>query len=96
MEQSRQPDSPQDALARQLIVDVEKSDDAVALSVAAQAGAALADQVLATASTQRWRSLEQDNLAPLLFSAMPADEVLLAARATTRYRGCLLYTSRCV
>ena len=87
VEQSRQPDNPQDALARQLIADVDSSDDAVALSVSAQASVALADQALAAASTQRWRSLEQDNLAPLLFSAMPADEVLLAARATTRYRG---------
>ena len=86
-EQGRQADSPPQALARQLIADVDRSDDAVALSVAAQAGAALADKALVTASTQRWRSLEQDNLAPLLFSAMPVDELLVAARAATRYQG---------
>ena len=86
VEQSRQPDSPQDALARQLIVDVEKSDDAIVLSVAAQAGAALADQAQVTASTQRWRAIEQDNLAPMLFAAMPVDELLVAARAATRYQ----------
>ena len=85
-EQSRQPDSPRDALARQLIADVDRSDDAVALSVAAQAGAALADKALVAASMQRWRSLEQDNLAPLLFSSMPVDELLVAARAATRYQ----------
>ena len=85
-EQGRQADSPPQALARQLIADVDRSDDAVALSVAAQAGAALADKALVTASTQRWRSLEQDNLAPLLFSAMPVDELLVAARAATRYQ----------
>ena len=85
-EQGRQPDSPRDALARQLIADVDRSDDAVALSVAAQAGAALADKALVTASTQRWRSLEQDNLAPLLFSAMPVDELLVASRKATRYQ----------
>ena len=85
-EQGRQADSPPQALARQLIADVDRSDDAVALSVAAQAGAALADKALVTASTQRWRSLEQDNLAPLLFSAMPVDELLVASRKATRYQ----------
>ena len=86
-EQGRQPDSPREALARQLIADADRSDDAVALSVAAQAGAALADKALVAASMQRWRSLEQDNLAPLLFSSMPVDELLVAARAATRYQG---------
>lgn len=85
-EQSRQPDSPRDALARQLIADVDRSDDAIALSIAVQAGAALADQALVTASTQRWRAIEQDNLAPMLFAAMPVDELLVAARAATRYQ----------
>ena len=85
-EQGRQPDSPREALARQLIADVDRSDDAVALAVAAQAGAALADKALVVASMQRWRSLEQDNLAPLLFSSMPVDELLVAARAATRYQ----------
>ena len=85
-EQGRQPDSPREALARQLIADVDRSDDAVALAVAAQAGAALADKALVVASMQRWRSLEQDNLAPLLFSSMPVDELLVASRKATRYQ----------
>lgn len=81
----QQAGSPQDALARQLIADVDKSVDALALSVAAQAGAALADKALVAASTQRWQAVEPDNLAPLFFSAMPVEDFLLAARGTTRY-----------
>ena len=81
----QQLDTTEDALARQLIAGVDESGDAIALSVAAQAGAALADKALVTASTQRWRAVEPDNLAPLFFSAMPVEDLLAASRDTTRY-----------
>ncbi|RZA36935.1 MAG: hypothetical protein EOP92_02900 [Lysobacteraceae bacterium] len=79
------PGSGNDALARRLVASVQTSDDAVALSVAAQAGAASGDKALVATSTRRWQALEPDNLAPLLFSATPAEELLIAARGATRY-----------
>jgi hypothetical protein len=46
---------------------------------------ALGDKAWIAGSASRWQAVEPDNLAPLLFSSMPIDEVLTAARRTTRY-----------
>lgn len=77
--------SAQEALARKLIAGVDNSDDVVALSFATQAAMALGDKALMAFSASRWQAVEPDNLAPLLFSSMPIDEFLAAARHTTRY-----------
>lgn len=77
------PVSANQALATQLIASVDKSHDAVALSLATQAAMALGDQALTVVSARRWQAAEPDNLAPLLFSSMPIDEFLTAARRMT-------------
>lgn len=80
-----QPVSANEALARQLIASVDQSNDAVALSFATQAAMALGDKASMAVSAGRWQAVEPDNLAPLLFSSMPIEEVLTAARRTTRH-----------
>ena len=79
------PVSTNEALARHLIASVDQSNDAVTLSFSTQAAMALGDKALMAGSASRWRAVEPDNLAPLLFSSMPIDEVLTAARRTTRH-----------
>lgn len=73
--------------SRELVASLSESDDALALSVATQAAGALGDKAKVVVFTARWHALEPDNLAPLLLSGMPIDELLVTSRGATRYNG---------
>lgn len=68
-----------------LLAKVQQSDDAVALSLATQVGVKRNDHKALSNSAKRWQVVEPDNLAPRLFTDVPIESVLAAARDVTRY-----------
>lgn len=77
--------NPHEERAKQLISQVSRSDTAATLAIATQAALTLRDRQLTLASAGRWQAIEGDNLAPLLYSSLPADEMLVVAREVNRY-----------
>lgn len=68
-----------------LLPELARSDDPLALSLALQAGISSADKAVVAAASERWKKLEPDNLAPILWIGQTPDKTLEAARSTTRY-----------
>ena len=68
-----------------LLADVSRSNDAVALSLAIQASGEVRDEGARLSAARRWEAVEQDNLTPRLLTDTPIGAVLAGARDTTRY-----------
>lgn len=77
----------QAAVVHLLLPDMAVSDDPLALSLALQAGISASDKAVIEAASGRWKALEPDNLAPILWIDQGTDKTLAAARDATRYDG---------
>ena len=77
--------SAADSAISDLLSKVNRSDDAVALSIATQVGVKRQDQGAISSTAGRWQAIEPGNFAPRLFADAPIDAVLAGARDATGY-----------
>jgi hypothetical protein len=77
--------SATESAIRDLLAKVNRSDDAVALSIATQVGVKRQDQRVGSSAAVRWQEVEPGNFAPRLFVDTSIEAVLAGARDATRY-----------